>query len=208
MRKQRVSPAVRSWIGFLVVILGGGFTAGCTVEHSVIASSATSMGLEISQNPASNWPQVKMGYQRAEHAIVPTNRCAKPRCNKQPTASQTQVASKTQDRTGAAAHGEVIMEVGWGGFCKGLFQRLAVGETAVKQRGAAVMFLRDRKGEVSPEAASALKNVLRIKETVAPGRAGSGSQGAGNAGGDTDPLSSISTTVSSPASDAGERPRD
>lgn len=77
---------------------------GCnSYNHSVIAATGTSIGVEVSQNPATQAPQAKLGYQRAELAIVPTNRSAE---------KTTTTANSMGD--GAKDHGEVIMELRYG----------------------------------------------------------------------------------------------
>ena len=57
------------------LIAGMWIVSGCqTSDHFVIASTGTVIGIEVSQNPANQKPQAKLGYNRSELAIVPTNR--------------------------------------------------------------------------------------------------------------------------------------
>ena len=59
--------------GIIIGMLGSMY--GCTNNrHAVIAVTGTNIGVEISQNPANQSPQAKLGYQRSEVAIVPSNR--------------------------------------------------------------------------------------------------------------------------------------
>jgi hypothetical protein len=122
---------------------------GCQTNqrHQVIAVTGTNIGVEISQNPANQSPQAKLGYQRAEFAIVPTNR-------------------KIDDKDAVQGNGatdvpDVVMELKYSGIfdfgeMSGIYQRLAVGSTAVKQPGASVMFVRNAKGEVTENGAAAI----------------------------------------------------
>jgi hypothetical protein len=126
---------------------------GCAGRQAVIAVSGTVIGVEISQNPANQSPQAKLGYNRGEIAIVPTNRSA------------TEEAGVSLG--GAKDIADVIMEIRYGGIfdsgpSSGIYQRLAVGPTAVIQPGASVMFARDANGEISPQAADVLKSLKTI----------------------------------------------
>ncbi|MFN5028995.1 MAG: hypothetical protein ACK5D9_07635 [Burkholderiales bacterium] len=61
----------------------------------------------------------------------------------------------------------VIMELNYGGASGGtgtggIYQRLAVGSIAVAQGGAAALFAKDNNGNLSAEAASAMKNVASV----------------------------------------------
>ena len=67
------------------------------MNNSVIAATGTNIGVEISQNPASQTPQAKLGFQRSELAIVPTNKT-------------------DSNGTGANVHGDVLMEIRYGGI--------------------------------------------------------------------------------------------
>jgi len=141
-------------VGFFLLL------AGCaTVEHSVIATTGTNIGIELSQNPENKWPILRIGYQRVEHAIVPTNRSAK----KKPDESFGR---------GALDHGEVMMELRYGGLCckegyGGVYQRLAVGPLAVTHGSAEMMFAKDAKGEIPEQTLEAIKNLQKIPASTA-----------------------------------------
>ena len=47
--------------------------AGCASDHAVIASTATTIGVEVSSNPTTGVPTGVLGYRRAEFAFVATN---------------------------------------------------------------------------------------------------------------------------------------
>jgi len=136
-----------------VVCFISSFICGCAGRQAVIAVSGTVIGLEVSQNPANQSPQAKLGYNRGEIAIVPTNRSA----TEEPGTSLG----------GARDIADVIMEIRYGGIfdtgpSSGIYQRLAVGPTAVAQPGASVMFARDANGDMSPQAAEVLKSLKTI----------------------------------------------
>jgi hypothetical protein len=99
--------------------------------------------------------QAKLGYNRGEVAIVPTNRSA----NEEP-GSQGGGAKDSTD---------VLMELKYNGIFSqngGIYQRLAVGKTAVKQPGAAFMFAKNNAGEIEPETAAAISTAVQsIRET-------------------------------------------
>lgn len=145
---QFVDRIVRSALVAAVVATGCG-----PQRHAVIAATGTSIGVDISQNPATQSPQAKLGYQRVELAIVPTNRSAE--------------ADPGTQGHGAADHGEVIMELRYNGIFEtgpssGIYQRLAVGKEAVTQPGAAMLFAKDDTGTVSEGAAKALQSLMSV----------------------------------------------
>jgi hypothetical protein len=142
--------------GTLVITLIGAALApaagGCASRHMIVAATGTNIGVEVSQNPANQSPQAKLGYQRTEFAIVPTNRSA-----------------NEETKGGAQEHGDVIMELRYGGIfdtgkSSGIYQRLAVGPKGVEQPGAALMFSRDAEGNVSPDAAKALQALKTVPQ--------------------------------------------
>lgn len=135
---------------------------GCANQrHQVIAATGTNIGLEISENPATQVPQAKLGYQRVELAIVPTNRSA------------TEKATEGSMRNGAKDVADVLMELRYGDILdkhSSVYQRLAVGKTAVSQGGAAaLLFAKDANGTIGPDAQKALKAVksIRTSDTTA-----------------------------------------
>jgi hypothetical protein len=122
---------------------------GCQTNqrHQVIAVTGTNIGVEVSQNPANQSPQAKLGYQRAEFTIVPTNRGVD--------------AQDKGNGNGALDVPDVVMELKYSGIfdfgeMSGIYQRLAVGSKAVEQPGASLMFVRNAKGEVTANGAAAI----------------------------------------------------
>lgn len=125
---------------------------GCANQgYSVIASTATTIGVGISQQPASGVLDATLGYKRAEVAFVPSNR------NSGESAGST--------GNGAKDTGNVIMELRYSGIFSpdaAIYQRLAVGETAVAQNGTALLFAKGPDGKVDAESIRALLAVKGI----------------------------------------------
>ena len=127
---------------------------GCVAnKENVLAVTSTVIGVQIHQKDADKTPELKVGYARAEFAYVPTD--------------------KNTNGSGSAAHSaEVLMEINAQGnlglgtaYQGGIYQRLAVGPTAVSQPGAAYMMAKDKNGNLSPETAEAVSQ--SIKESAA-----------------------------------------
>lgn len=178
--------------------------AGCLVlpacnidKHTVIASTGTNLGIDLTADPSTQTPRIKVGFNRAELALVPSNRsankdpgsrlasllcehCAKgePGCTNQAKCEKvlcqlTPEVLKNIKDGGAVDTAEVLMEIRMqGGILfngihdAGLYQRLAVGKTAVQQPGAALMFARDKKGELSADAATAVEKATAAVKAV------------------------------------------
>jgi hypothetical protein len=112
---------------FFAILLMTGCSA---INHNyVISSTSTILGVQIAENPATQLYSAKFGYARAEMALVPTNGPS------------------------------VIMELRYSGIFNrsgGIYQRLAVGNTAVMQPGAAFMFAKDANGNLSSNTVQAI----------------------------------------------------
>lgn len=135
IRSTRIVPAALLALPFLV--------ACQTMEDpSVIAVTGTVIGLDISQNAGSGSPQAALGYKRAEVAIVSDN--------------------TLEQQGGGEDVANVVMELRYSneGADAGIYQRLAVGKSAVSGPGAAIMFARNPDGTMSPEAADALSSAF------------------------------------------------
>ncbi|MBX3024577.1 hypothetical protein KF840_06680 [bacterium] len=146
MRATPLPLLVACWLWLLAA-------TGCAGRHAIVAATGTNIGVEISENPQTQAPYAKLGYQRTEWAIVPTNRTGE----KGP--GDTEHSAKD--------HGEVLMELRYGGIfdtgpSSGIYQRLAIGRTAVTQPGAAFMFARDADGGINSTTAAALQSALTI----------------------------------------------
>jgi len=132
---------------------------GCGQQgYSVLAVTSTIIGVEVSQNPANQTPQAKLGYNRTEVAFVPTNRDAGEKAG--------------TSWSGAKDSADVIMELRYGGIfdlgaSSGIYQRLAVGNTAVQQPGASLMFGKDAEGKVDKNASDALTTALTTGQVEA-----------------------------------------
>jgi len=130
------------------------FLTGCSTQgYSVIATTATTIGVGLAQQPANGTLDATLGYKRAEFALVPTNRNA-----------GDDAGTNNQ---GAADSAEVIMELRYSGIFTasekgGIYQRLAIGKEAVTSNGASIMFAKEPDGTLSEEATRALKAVRSI----------------------------------------------
>lgn len=166
MGRNRINKCHALCLGAPVVAVLFGLTLpGCKpVRHMVLASTATNIGVEISQNPATQSPYGKLGYQRTELAIVPSNRT-----------TEDNVTDGNSKGNGAMDVADVVMELRYGGIfdwgpSSGIYQRLAVGSKAVEQPGASLMFSKDANGTVSQEASEALKSLTSVREEKNPTR--------------------------------------
>src|SRR5262249_799263 len=123
------------------------------------------IGVGISQQPSNGAVDATLGYKRAEFAFVPTNR------------NSGEAAGATGG--GAKDTGNVILELKYFGIFStgsdsGVYQRLAVGETAVKQPGGGGLFLKGGDGKLDPETAkafSAITTVPAVDATVEKAKA-------------------------------------
>jgi hypothetical protein len=116
------------------------------MRNSVVSSTGTVIGLEISQNPQTQMYQAKLGYNRGELAYVPTD--------------------KTDTNAGASNVANVLMEMRYSSIFdlknSGIYQRLAVGTDAVKQPGAAFLFAKDQSGTITAAAGEALNKAMSL----------------------------------------------
>ncbi len=151
---------VSAWKRMGVPLIGIlGVVCGCANNrHAVIAVTGTNIGVEVSQNPTNQSPQAKLGYQRTEVAIVPSNR-----------SGGVEPGGTSTVGNGAADVADVLMELKFSNIFSlnnsGVYQRLAVGRTAVTQPGAAYMFARDQNGNIDSETAAAIASIESVKYT-------------------------------------------
>ena len=111
---------------------------GCgTIKNGyVVTTTGTVLGVQLAQNQVSQVYEAKLGYVRAEVALVPTN------------------------------GPPVLMELRYSGLFSfssgsGIYQRLAVGEAACSQAGAALMFARGADGRIDVSAINAVNTTLK-----------------------------------------------
>lgn len=145
----------RSVMTLLMMVPFSAILCGCANQgYSVIASTATTIGFSVSENPANGSLDTTLGYKRAEFAFVPTNRNA------------GKIAGGKGD--GAKDTGNVIMELRYSGDASSdsgsaIYQRLAVGEEAVKRGGAAtLLFAKGPDGKLDAESEHALQAVMSL----------------------------------------------
>lgn len=132
---------------------------GCSTRHVVYTGTSTIIGIELAQNPTSQLYQGKLGYNRTEVAVIPTNR------------SGDAPASMTGE--GAKDAVPVLMELragGWFSFGSdsSIYQRLAVGSEAVRQPGAAMMMGKNLDGKLDPGTAAAISDSFKSLPAVNP----------------------------------------
>lgn len=138
-------------LSILPVLTGLAFlNSSCASRHAVVASTGTMIGVEISENPANATLQAKLGYNRVELAVVPTNRSAE----KEPGSV----------KNGATDSADVLMELRYGGIFdtgnnSGIYQRLAVGSKAVSEPGAAFMFAKGLDSDTAQQVQQALSGI-------------------------------------------------
>jgi hypothetical protein len=154
MKRGRVSISVFSMAFVMLAVFS---LNGCTTQgYSVIASTATVIGVNISQQPTNGVMDATLGYKRAEFAFVPTNR-------------NGGEASKESVAGGAEDSADVIMELRYDGIFAtsgGIYQRLAVGKTAVAETGAAILFAKNPDGKTDENAVNALKAIRALPVVV------------------------------------------
>lgn len=115
----------------LISLIGVLLLCGCGAIKNgyVVSGTSTILGVQIAENPATQLYSAKFGYARSEVALVPTNGPA------------------------------VIMELRYSGIFSrsgGIYQRLAVGNAAVMQPGATLMFAKDVDGNISSNTVQAI----------------------------------------------------
>lgn len=128
---------------------------GCAQQgYTVIAASNTTIGVGISQQPTNGAIDATLGYKRQEFAFIPTNRLG----------DTDQTDAGGANAQGAKDTGNVIMEIRQAGIFSmskdsGIYQRLAVGDIAVQQSGATLMFAKGHDGELDADTKQALVNI-------------------------------------------------
>lgn len=123
----------RTVTALLAVLLVATVTS-CTNLHSVIATTQTGLGVSVSENPSTQLYELRFGFFRNEFTFVPG------------------------DTNHPGTVPDVLMELRYENIIKGgsLYQRLAVGSTAVSQPGATLLFAKDANGMVSTNVAAAI----------------------------------------------------
>lgn len=139
---------------FIPIILLALVLTACSTSHSVIVNTATVLGVAVAENPSTSLYEARFGYARTEFAYVPSNRG---RSTNEVTTGQ-----------GAKDVADVILEIRMENLLKGglIYQRLAVGENAVKQPGAALLFAKSPDGTIDPAVARAISEVPAVNTTT------------------------------------------
>lgn len=124
----------------ILSILAALILSGCTTNRTVLVATGTVLGIEVAQNPSTGLYHAKLGYNRAELALVPTDT----------TNKYTPDVLTELKMTGLLS------------FDASIYQRLAVGPQAVSQIGAAALFSKDANGVVSSNALDAYRAVKML----------------------------------------------
>ncbi len=144
-------PCAHNVYSIVLPLLLSMVVSGCATQgYSIIAATATTIGVNVSQDPTNGSPVATLGYKRAEFAFVPSNRNS----NKSSAGSLGEGAKDT---------GNVIMELRYSGMSEsGIYQRLAVGDIAVRENGTALLFAKGPDGKIDADAARALEAVRKV----------------------------------------------
>jgi L-alanine-DL-glutamate epimerase-like enolase superfamily enzyme len=134
---------------------------GCTaVRDNVLATTVTVIGVQIHQKDQDKTPELKIGYARTEFAFVPTDH--------ETARNSTDQGTKGSASGSARNSAEVLMEIHAEGnfglgtaYQGGVYQRLAVGQTAVQQPGAALMMAKNKDGTLDKNSADAVSKALQ-----------------------------------------------
>jgi hypothetical protein len=135
-------PPLRAALPALAIAAAFALSGCAPNKTAVIAATGTTIGVELSQSQTTQAPMGVLGYKRAEFAYVPTN-------------------VESTHGGGARDSANVLMELRYKGIFSfqsdsGIYQRLAVGDIAVAQPGAQIMFAKDDGGTVDEDAAGYL----------------------------------------------------
>ena len=107
----------------------------------MIAATGTNIGLEVAQSPANGTPQAKLGYNRAEIALVRPD--------------------KYEDGDGSTDLANVLRELHYTNMFStenaSIYQRTAIGKTAVQSGAATALLARSANGELDEETIAALQ---------------------------------------------------
>lgn len=138
----------------LVVALAGLGTGCSTVRENIISSVNTGFGIQVTQNPQTQVPEVKVGYVRSQFYSIPTAKTVgKIRNNLSPTATAPlNDPSKTPElvsgiKAGASSKSGIVgMDIA---------ENFAVGHEAVNSRAAIAMYIAQANNAQSATAAAA-----------------------------------------------------
>lgn len=146
-----------------------GFITGCAADKdNVLAVTGTVIGVQIHQKDTDKTPELKVGYARTEFAYVPTDK----KTGKCGAASSGSAADSAEVLMEINAQGSLTLGTVYQG---GVYQRLAVGKTAVSQPGAAYLMAKDKSGNIDPATAET------VSQSITQSAAGAVTQGNSDA---------------------------
>ncbi len=145
-----------------------GCSSGKILRENVLASTQSTFGLHIAQNPQTQVHEFKFGYARNELFLVPTDKTI--------TYAESGSAGKKEKSvsSGATKTANVVGEIQVGGTARGtengvrMYQRLAVGDIAVRSGAAIALYAEDK--DVA-KAASAASKLLTLEDEAPEKRA-------------------------------------
>jgi hypothetical protein len=120
----------------------------------VIVNTGTVLGVAVAENPGTGLYEARFGYARTEFAYVPSNRARN--------------TNEVSTGNGAKDVADVLLELRMENIFKGglVYQRMAVGTTAVSQQGAALLFSKNADGTLDPAVASSVRTVPTVNSAV------------------------------------------
>jgi hypothetical protein len=150
MRLQEYRSVVKVTIDAFILVALSLVPFGCAaVQDHVLATTTTVIGVQIHQKDGDKTPELKIGYARSEFTFVPT-----------PSGNPRNSAEVLMEIN---AQGNFGLGVAYQG---GVYQRLAVGQIAVTQPGAAFMMAKNSNGTLDVNTANAVSQALQnIPET-------------------------------------------
>jgi hypothetical protein len=124
------------------IVLGLLTLCGCKAPNSIVTTAQSVLGISVSENPATQLYEARAGIVVSQVAFVPCN-------------------------TNSGYVPDVILEFRVNNLFTGglVYQRLAIGSSAVGQPGAALMFARDAKGVLNT---NAVEGIIQRLQAVKP----------------------------------------
>jgi hypothetical protein len=127
-------------IKYLLIIPALLVLVGCAaLKDKTVVTTATVLGVSVAQNQGTGMYEAKLGYCRAEFVLTDTN------------TTDILMEFKTSKLFSFTDNG-------------GIYQRLAIGKTAVSAGGSTAMFLKDRSGNFNTNALPTAMMLQRLSQ--------------------------------------------
>ena len=169
MTHARIIRAITCGLAIALVSPSLAGCAGKILRENVLATTQSAFGLQVAQNPQTQMYEAKIGYSRNEFFLVPTDKTIM---------YETSGGSDEKEKSvqsGASKTANVLAEIQVGGTAKNseqrvtIYQRLAVGDIAVKSGAAIALYAEDE--DVAAQAA-AVTGALSLKGSSPETQAG------------------------------------